>query len=72
MLFSDALRLLQQGEFLVREAWAGTEYICHMPGMQSLWRVITHPSAQAGNWQPLMEDLCAEDWKSYERSKPVQ
>ena len=67
MLFIDALKLLQVGEYLVREIWSGTEYIAHMPGMQSLWKVITQPNAQAGNWLPFLEDMLADDWKVFER-----
>lgn len=63
MLFSEALKALQEGEYLVREAWSATEYVVQMPGMQYLWKILTSPTPNAGNYLPLVEDMIAADWK---------
>ena len=64
MKFVEALEALQDRKFVARESWNESgEYICLMPGMQSIWKILTLPNPNAGNWLPLMNDLLADDWK---------
>ncbi|MDP4145590.1 MAG: DUF2829 domain-containing protein [Bacillota bacterium] len=71
MLFAEALKALHEGEYLAREIWTGAEYIVHMPGMQYLWKILTQPNPNAGNWVPLVEDMIAEDWKIIQQVQPA-
>lgn len=73
MLFQEVLDHLQDGKYLVRDAWESTgEYIVLMPGMQSIWKILVQPTPNAGNYLPLMADLIAEDWKILEKKKEVK
>ena len=73
MLFQDAINALMEGQFVARESWneAG-DYLVLMPGMQSIWRILTKPNPNAGNWLPLMEDFIADDWKVVNRVRTVE
>lgn len=67
MLLQEALDLLQKGEVLCRDAWALEEgYIAFMRGMQHVWKIVLHPSPNAGNYIFSMADLLASDWKLFE------
>ncbi len=64
MLFKEALDLLLNGKFVSRNAWDVTgEYCILLPGMQYIWKILTQPTSNAGNWLPLTADLLADDWK---------
>lgn len=64
MLFVEAMTELKAGRYVARTAWDNSaEYICLMPGMQSIWKILTIPNPNAGNWLPLVQDLTADDWK---------
>ncbi len=67
MLFNEALDLIIKGKFLSRNAWDKTgEYCILLPGMQYIWKILTQPTPNAGNWLPLVADLLADDWKVIE------
>ena len=64
MLFQDALKLLLDGKYVSRNAWdVSGEYCVLLPGMQYIWKILTQPNPNAGNWLPLISDLLADDWK---------
>jgi len=67
MLLQEALDLLQKGEVLCREAWKLEEgYLAMMRGMQHVWKIVLHPSPNAGNYIFSLADLLADDWKLFE------
>jgi hypothetical protein len=64
MLFEEALKELVSGKYAARGAWDNTgEYVVLLPGMQYVWKIMTLPNPNAGNWLPLVADLQADDWK---------
>ena len=64
MLFTDALAALQNGLYAARGAWDSTgEYCVLLPGMPYIWKILTQPTPNAGNWLPTLADLLADDWK---------
>jgi hypothetical protein len=64
MLFQEAMTELLAGRYMARTAWDQTcEYVCLMPGMNTIWKILTIPGPNAGNWLPLIQDLIADDWK---------
>jgi Protein of unknown function (DUF2829) len=73
MMFSEALDSLLKGNYVARNAWDSTgEYCVVLPGMQYIWKILTQPNPNAGNWLPLISDLLADDWKVItEVVKPV-
>lgn len=67
MLFQEALELLKAGEIVCREAWTLEDgYLTFMKGMTHVWKIVLHPSPNAGNYIFSVEDLCANDWKIFE------
>lgn len=67
MLFNEALAELVKGKYLQRAAWeASAEYVVLLPGMQYVWKILTQPTPNAGNWLPFVADLQADDWKVVE------
>ena len=74
MLLQEALDLLQKGEVLVRECWTLDDgYLVMMKGMQHVWKIVLHPSPNAGNYIFSLADLLASDWKVFELpSEPVE
>lgn len=69
MNFVEALELLNKGEFVTRTAWKAEEkYLCFMPGMQSIWQILTKPNPTAGNWLPFVADFMAQDFELVERA----
>lgn len=69
MNFQEALDLLNKGEYVTRTAWKAEEkYLCFMPGMQSIWQILTKPAPNAGNWLPFVADLLAQDFELVERA----
>jgi hypothetical protein len=70
MQFMEAVSNLENGKYVARGAWDHSgEYIVLMPGMQYIWKIMTIPNPNAGNWIPLMSDIMADDWKVVERKK---
>ena len=71
MKFFEMLDALSQGRYVARESWNESgEYCILLPGMQYIWKILTKPTPNAGNWLPLVEDLNAEDWFSMETMVP--
>lgn len=67
MLFSEALEELAEGKYVQRPGWKMSgEYIVLMPGMQYIWKILTQPNPNAGNWMPLMADMLADDYEMVE------
>lgn len=72
MLFMDALKELHEGKYVSRAAWDKSgEYCVLLPGMQYLWKIMTIPNPNAGNWLPLISDLEADDWKCVSHQLPI-
>ena len=64
MLFVEALDLLEQGKYLVREVWTLADgFICLMPGMPLPWKIMPAPNAHAGVHALSRDELKANDWK---------
>jgi len=70
MLFTEALKDLEQGKYVTRNGWNDGSYLALLPAMQYVWRVVTLPNPAAGNWLPMISDLNADDWKVLEKSSP--
>lgn len=67
MNFTEALKELEAGKCLRRAAWKYEEgYIKLMMGFNTVWKVLTLPSANAGNYLFTMEDFNATDWHAIE------
>jgi uncharacterized protein DUF2829 len=64
MNFTEALAKLQQGNYVKRAAW-NDGYLCLMPDMQYIWRILTAPNPNCGNFMPSMSDFLADDWQDY-------
>lgn len=64
MNFMQALEEMEKGAKVVREGWDEAEgYLSWMPRMKHIWKILTHPNANAGNNLFTVEDYRAEDWK---------
>jgi len=62
MLFTEALEALKSGSYVTRTAWTDGGYLAFLPNMQYIWKVQLVPNIGAGNWLPMLHDLCADDW----------
>jgi hypothetical protein len=63
MKLQEALELLQAGVCVARAAWAQSEgYLTLLPGMNHVWKIITHPGPNCGNHIFSVPELLAEDW----------
>jgi hypothetical protein len=72
MLFQQAAEALIAGKYLARQTWESTgEYVILLPGMQYIWKILTVPTPNCGNWMPLMADFLADDWKVVEKLDAV-
>jgi hypothetical protein len=72
MKFTDALEALMAGKYVARAAWDATgEYVVLLPGMLYIWKILTQPNPNAGNWLPLVADLNADDWKVVQKVEAV-
>lgn len=74
MNFAEALKLLEDGESLCRMVWEEADgYLKLLDGMLHVWKVLPHPSANAGNYIFPVEDFKATDWvKLAEKKAAVQ
>jgi uncharacterized protein DUF2829 len=61
MNFNHAIQQMKMGNCVKRNGWEDG-YCCLMPDMAYLWRIITKPQANAGNFLPTLSDIEAEDW----------
>jgi hypothetical protein len=68
MMFEEALKHLIEGEYVQRTAWKTTgEYVISLPGIPYIWKILTQPSPNAGNWLPTIADLQADDFEVIKR-----
>ena len=73
MLFSEALSLLKEGKSVSRECWKQEDgYLVFMKGMRHVWKILTHPTPNAGNHIFSVEELCADDWVEFCEEKFAQ
>lgn len=64
MMFEEALKHLVAGEYIQRNVWKTTgEYVISLPGIPYIWKIITQPAPNAGNWLPTIADLQADDFE---------
>jgi len=64
MRFQEALDLLEQGKYMVREGWGRKDgFICLMPGMPLPWKIMPAPNAHAGVHSLSRDDIKCDDWK---------
>ncbi len=70
MNFTDALIEMKNGVFVKRADWQDG-YCCIMPDMNTIWRILTAPQVQTGNYLPLIADLEADDWMKYDGKKAI-
>ena len=72
MLFLDALKQMKEGEAMRRSAWADSEgYLKILPDMSYVWKIVTQPTPNAGNFIFSVADFEGDDWVKYEAPKPV-
>lgn len=72
MLFTEALAQLKEGEAMRRTAWADSEgYLKILPDMGYVWKVVTQPNPNAGNFIFSIADFDGDDWVKFEAPKPV-
>lgn len=56
------LQAVMNGQQVSRPCWPEGEYVVHLPGMPYLWKIMTLPNPNAGNWIPTLDDLMASDY----------
>lgn len=67
MVFQDAIKLLQDGKILCRDAWTLEDgYLTFMKGMTHIWKIVLKPTPNAGNYIFSVEDIISSDWKEFE------
>jgi hypothetical protein len=72
MLFTEALLKLKEGEAMRRLAWAQSEgYLKILPDMGHVWKIITKPTPNAGNFIFSIADFDGEDWVKFEVPEEV-
>lgn len=72
MLFLEALAKLKEGEAMRRTAWADSEgYLKILPDMGYVWKVVTQPNPNAGNFIFSIADFDGDDWVKFETPKPA-
>jgi hypothetical protein len=63
MNFVEMLKELEAGKCIRRSAWKYEEgYLKLMMGFNTVWKILTIPSANAGNHLFTMDDFNATDW----------
>jgi Protein of unknown function (DUF2829) len=71
MTFEEALKYLVSGEYVQRSEWLVTgEYVISLPGIPYIWKILTTPTPNAGNWLPTIADLMAEDYEVVNKVEP--
>jgi hypothetical protein len=72
MLFTEALAQLKEGKPMRREAWETSEgYLKILPDMGYVWKIVTQPNPNAGNFIFSIADFDGCDWVEYVAPKPV-
>ncbi len=70
MLFLEALEQMKAGKALRRKAWADSEgYLKILPDMKYVWKIVTQPTPNAGNFIFSIEDFEKDDWVEFELPK---
>ena len=63
MNFIEILDQLNQGRSVRRATWPMKDgYLVRMMGFNTIWKVLTVPTANAGNYLFTTEDFGASDW----------
>ncbi len=63
---------MKAGKELRRTAWAHSEgYLKILPDMGYVWKIVTQPQPNAGNFIFSIADFDGDDWVYYEAPKPV-
>ena len=66
MYFTEALEKLEAGVAMRRAAWPDSEgYLKVMPGMGYVWKIVLHPSPNAGNFIFSLADFKGDDWVEF-------
>lgn len=72
MNFQEALELMRKGEYLSRSGWdaegPNSGFVCIMPDMLNIWKIIQKPTPNAGVFMCTIADLLAEDWYVRDRN----
>lgn len=64
MNFSEAIQAMKDGKSVTRTSWSPEEgYLVILPGMKTVWHVVTVQSINAGNKLFLIDDYDATDWQ---------
>lgn len=72
MLFTEALEQLKARVFVHRKAWTPEDgYLALLPGASHIWKIVTHPGMNAGNYIFSVEDFSSDDWQVFQLAKPV-
>lgn len=67
MLFLEALAQLKAGDAMRRTAWADSEgYLKVLPDMDYVWKIVTRPNPNAGNFIFSIADFDGDDWVKFE------
>lgn len=70
MLFLEALVQMKAGEAVRRTAWADSEgYLKILPDMGYVWKIVTQPNPNAGNFIFSIADFDGDDWVKWEAPK---
>jgi carbamoylphosphate synthase small subunit len=63
MLFLQALEQMKDGVAMRRSAWTAADgYLKVLPDMSYVWKIITQPNPNAGNYIFSIEDFESNDW----------
>jgi hypothetical protein len=68
MLFKNALEQLKSGIAMRRSSWNDNEgYLKILPDMDFVWKIVTRPTPNAGNFIFSIADFEGVDWVKYEQ-----
>lgn len=69
MLLQEAIEALKSGAQVHRKGWQPQDgYLCFLPGMSYVWKIVLHPQPNAGNYIFSVEDLVSDDWALFSAS----
>jgi hypothetical protein len=64
MIFSEMIQALVEGKQIVRDSWEVKDgYLVFLPGMPTVWKILTQPNPNAGNHLFTVEEFLADNWK---------
>lgn len=64
MDFGEAFKAMQAGMEVRREAWKGSCSLSASSGGLENGIILIFPGDGAEPWEPLLKDICADDWTS--------